>query len=203
MKARWLIGIVIAALFITTLVQAQEKFQFKSAVVKYKISGDYQNGEMEMYIDDYGEKRCIITKIDMTMGEIKTSSHNMMIFTENAVYNINLAEKTGTKTTLTPEQKERLLQMAKQMSLDKIESMGKKVGTETILGKPCDVYEISGMKIWLWKGLNLKSETSMMCKYTSEAVSVGVNTRISASQFKPPSDVKILEQSLGRSPFGY
>ena len=203
MKARWLIGIVIAALFITTLVQAQEKFQFKSAVVKYKISGDYQNGEMEMYIDDYGEKRCIITKIDMTMGEIKTSSHNMMIFTENAVYNINLAEKTGTKTTLTPEQKERLLQMAKQMSLDKIESMGKKVGTETILGKPCDVYEISGMKIWLWKGLNLKSETSMMGKYTSEAVSVGVNTRISASQFKPPSDVKILEQSLGRSPCGY
>lgn len=201
MKTRRLIDIIIAVLFVTAIttamLPAQERLPYKSAIVKYRISGDYQSGEMEMYIDDYGEKRCTIMKVDMAMGDIDTSSHTMMIFKGNDVYNINLKDRTGTKATMTPEQKEQMMQMAQQMSEEAMKSRGDMIGTETILGKPCEIYEISGMKIWIWNGLNLKSETSMMGYYCAEAVSLKVDTRIPTSQFEPPSGITIVEQPAG------
>lgn len=207
MKTRRLIGGTIAVLFVMTIttasLHAQEKLPFKSAIIEYKISGDYQNGEMEMYFDNYGEKRCIISKIDMTMGDMDTSTHTMMIFSGNDIYNINLAEGTGTKTTLSPEQKEQMMQMAQQMSIEAMKSRGNMIGTETILGKECEIYDMQGIKMWIWEGIGLKSETSMMGQYTSEAVGLEVNASIPASQFEPPSDVTISETPTEGSSWGY
>ena len=80
--------------------------------------------------------------------------------------------------------------------------MGKQVGTENILGKECEIYEVSGMKIWMWNGISLKSQMSMMGNYTMEAVSLDVDKSIPASKFQPPANTKIVEQDM-EMPFGF
>lgn len=202
MKGKGLLWSVVFALVFSIVfvgaVYSQDKFPFKSAIIKYKISGDMQNGEQELYIDDYGEKNCSIMDIAMTMGGFNTTTQNMTINNGNDFYNIDLSKKTGIKATIDKEQREKMKDIAKKIvpTPEEMEKSWNKVGTETILGKPCDIYEGEGMKAWLWKKVMLKTEFSMMGNYTMEAISLDIDVSIPNSRFEPPSDITITEQDL-------
>ena len=70
---------------------------------------------------------------------------------------------------------------------------GKKIGKETVLGKECDVYDLSGsMKISMWKGIVLKSEMQMgQYKMNLTAKKIDTDASSTIEDFSVPKDVKI------------
>jgi len=73
---------------------------------------------------------------------------------------------------------------------------GVKVGTEVVLGKTCDVWEIKNMKskTWVWKGVTLKTQASMPnMDMTIMATKFEDGVAIPPDKLKIPSDVKITE----------
>ena len=71
---------------------------------------------------------------------------------------------------------------------------GKKVSDEKFLGYTCDVWEVAGGKQWLYKGVVLKSEVSLMgMKTLMEATSAKFDISVEAAHFKLP-DFPVQEQ---------
>jgi hypothetical protein len=64
---------------------------------------------------------------------------------------------------------------------------GEKVGTEKFLGYNCDIWELSGGKQWLYKGLMLKLEMTMLGITTiTEATSAKFNINVADKFFNLP-----------------
>ena len=66
------------------------------------------------------------------------------------------------------------------------------VGNETIQGKNCAVWQHGKQKLWLWKGITLKSVEKVGGKKTIEtAVDVKTNVEIPASAFEVPEGYEL------------
>ncbi len=66
-----------------------------------------------------------------------------------------------------------------------------KIGTESIIGKPCEIYSGMGTKIWIWNGIALKTDVKVLGQKTTwTATSVKVNENVPSSKFEVPSDIK-------------
>jgi hypothetical protein len=115
-------------------------------------------------------------------------------------YNINLATRTGTKTTnplfrkvldRTPDKN------LGDLGLRMLEEMGGvKTGTEEVAGKLCDLWEIKNLqsKSWLWKVVTLKVQVKMAgMEVTKTAVRFEEGVAIPNDKFAIPADVKISE----------
>lgn len=117
-------------------------------------------------------------------------------------YSVDLEAKTGTKVP-TPLLKD-LSAQAKSEGKDLTDigedimkrSGAKKIGEETFLGKRCDVWEIQNLKTktWVWQGLALKTEASMMGKtILIEATRVQENVNVPPEKLTLPKGVVITE----------
>ena len=76
---------------------------------------------------------------------------------------------------------------------------GKKIGEEEVLGKTCEVWEIKNMgtKIWIWKGITLKTETDMMgMKINQTATKNRNHIKMAEEYFEVPEGVTISEENL-------
>jgi hypothetical protein len=117
-------------------------------------------------------------------------------------YNIDLLSKTGTKGNM-KEMKEMATAMAAafatNIDLKNLKTLkdfvekngGKMLPNETILGKECTVYEMMGIKSWLYKGVILKA--MMGDKLMKNAVKVEENVDIPESIFEVPKGITITE----------
>ena len=71
------------------------------------------------------------------------------------------------------------------------------VGNEPILGKPCEIWEGSGVKFWFWKYLTLKSEITIAGQtMVLTATSVKTDVPIAASEWVLPTNVVFKEVDL-------
>jgi hypothetical protein len=133
------------------------RYGIKSGVIIYKAPmGMVQT----LYFDDYGNKETMITEMEMAGMSIKTTD----IRKGGYSYNFKAGESTGIKSVwnfqdqnydkFDPE-------IAKQYKL-------KDMGTENLAGKSCRKYSMemgsTPTKAWIWNGLLIKSETTMMGK---------------------------------------
>ncbi len=180
----------------------QKKYPFKSAIIHYEIKGEVQSGTEELYIQ--GVKSCSIKHITIKVLNNIQKQDLMVIDDGENVYSIDLNEKTGTKMVspykmtqeLTPEEREKL----EETGLALVKGISGKlnhepIGTENILGKPCKIYKIFGVKSWQWEGVPLKTEMQMMGKITQTATKIDVNKAISDSRFKVPAGIKVRDIS--------
>ena len=78
---------------------------------------------------------------------------------------------------------------------DMLESMGgKKVGIESILGHSCEVWDVMGAKQWIYKGVMLKMEVTVLgIKTVTEATIAEFDVSVADSNFKLP-DYPIQQQ---------
>lgn len=210
-------------------------YPFESAVIYYsgKIEYGHQSSEVKtskgievVYIE--GDKVAKVTKMTVPgpKGKIK-NVEALRIITPEYVYMIDLIGKNGIKldnskkygkvaySNLSEEEKKAFHERMERRGIISLEllGLGKKVGTDTILGRKCDVYEYGKklspkemmtalqagqdpfyMKSWIW------SEAKIPLKVVSEqmgslnelvATNIKVNVKIPDSQFKVPSDVKV------------
>jgi hypothetical protein len=73
---------------------------------------------------------------------------------------------------------------------------GKKIGSETIDGRDCDIWELKKMmsKIWVWQTIPIKTEINMMgMNITQTATSVETDIPVMPSMFQIPAGIQIQE----------
>jgi len=191
-----------------TAVDSSKAYPFKSAIIKYRISGSIQQGTQTLSIDDYGKKTRTERETTINVIGTKRKDSTLEIDDGRDHYRIDLIRKTGEKTpsfsrvaeemvkTMSAEQKKDMEELGKELvrGLTGKEEM-KPAGKGTVLGKECAVYDLMGVKSWLWNNLALKIENPSLGNMIQEAVDLQVDVPIAADKFKAPPDVKITEVS--------
>lgn len=74
----------------------------------------------------------------------------------------------------------------------------KKSGNENVLGKSCEIYEMSdtkgglSYKVWIWEGIMLKTEGAFRdMKYSYTASNIDLDATVEEAMFEVPNDYKI------------
>jgi len=185
---------VMMVLYSTTVGQDFKRYQFKSGKVVYNMTG-MQTGTETLYFDDYGRKEVHFNESTIKMMGIEQKSNTQTILEGKFIYTINKDNNTAQKM------ENPLYEMfsdeddVKKIGEDIMKKMGgKKVGTETLNGKECEVWEVPKMggKIWVWNSISIKTEVNMMgMTITQEAKSIETDITVSSDLFKIPEGIEI------------
>ena len=184
------------ALSIIISAQDYKRYQFKSGKVVYESTGS-MTGTETMYFDNYGMDEVKITNVVMDMMGIKQETNTKVIMKDDWVYSID------TKTNSANKIKNPMYTMfpngisGDDVGVEMMKNMGgKKVGSETINGRDCDIWEIAKLmsKIWIWQTIPIKTEVNMMgMNITQTATSVETDISVMPTMFEIPSGTKIQE----------
>lgn len=178
-----------------------KKYQVKSGIVEYSISG-VQTGKQTLYFDNWGLLSAEYTQATTTFMGMTVPTNTLSLTTQEWTYNIDLDKKEGTKIA-----NKEIEELMKSLQGKDLEEMGrkmleklnaKKIGNETFLGKNCEVWEIQKLssKVWLYKYIPLKTISNIMGTITIEATKFEENVSIPADKLKVPSGIKITEQKF-------
>lgn len=202
-KLPWFLLVVFASANLAAdgFSQDLRRYKIRSGIIEYKMSG-MQTGTETIYFDRWGMREAKYTQTEIKVGTISVKQNQLTLLDGEWTYGVDLDKKTGTKMP-TPLMKE-LAGAAKREGKDATEigedmltrMGGRKIGTETLLGKTCEVWEIKNMnaKSWIWQGVTLKTEVNMMGKVTTtEAVRLQDNVNIPEEKLTLSKDVKITE----------
>ncbi len=136
----------------------------------YKIKSGYIENKMggigltqKTWFDDYGAKQYMVT----LMGDKEDQYTGYSVIRDGYMYSFKNDTSAGTRIRSGISSSSTDYE---NMSAKDIEYYGvKKAGKETLLGKECDVFEVTkyNMKVWIWKGIALKT---VMKQITTEAV---------------------------------
>lgn len=199
---------LLAMILMTSLQAEAKRYELKSGIVEYKISGGgsmmgfatKSEGSGKLYFTDYGNLELREqTEKETTMGRT-TTTHSLSKIDHGTLYIVENDEKVIYKKDIESLKKmgkegKDLTAMGKKMMQ---EMGGKKVGTGKVLGYPCEIWELMGSKIWLYKGIPLKSEANVMgIKHTEVATKAKFNVTIPKEKFKLPDyPVKTFDQMI-------
>ncbi len=189
-------------------VQAQAKFfDIKSGHVEYKLSGNTE-GTKSFYWDDFGVKQYTLERSETTieMFGIKDVQKKHMLTIQNGgdIYTVDYITDYAAHTDVSSQMEMNAYMQSSHTEAQKedmrdetLASLGGEItGTETVLGRTCEIMEMAGSKSWIYKQVILKSETSLMGVTNNEtATSMEENISIPASKFQPPAGVEF--QSSG------
>ncbi len=207
MRNSWmkLYGIAVAVMIVTLLahIAAQlnaapksaglKRYQVASAMVEYTLSGT-QTGTETLYFVDYGMREAKYTSTEIKVGSFAQKTNRVTIMEGATIYTIDLDKKTGTKIE-NPFYKKFEGRDATEVGEQMLRDMGgQKIGTESFLGKTCDVWEIRklGSKVWVWSGIPLKNETNFAGMQSAiVATKIEPNAQIPPEKLAIPADVKI------------
>ncbi|MGZ2371189.1 hypothetical protein ACXR6G_15530 [Ancylomarina sp. YFZ004] len=195
--------LIVAGFLIMHIASAQQKVQqyaIKSGYVEYTLSGN-TTGVKKIWWDNYGEKSRTetqsetVTKIFGIKNVDKT--HSLEILVKDKYWTANLADQSGHKGTLPyyKESRQYVESMTEkeqeEFANQTISSLGgERLKSENFMGKTCDVIKVMGAKIWIHKGIPLKSEAQILGMVINEtAVKFQANQAVSASKFKPLSNI--------------
>lgn len=182
----------------------QKRFQVQSGHVEYKLSG-LTVGTKSLWWDDYGEKYREEIKSSQTVktlfGTTVVDNHSLAISDGTYYYNVNMETMQGTKVHKNAVPDFSLLgsglndREMEQLSESLFKGLGGNVTkkSEKVLGRTCDVGQVMGATVHVYKGVTLRSYAKIgQQEEREEAVSFEESIRIPASKFTPPADA-ILE----------
>lgn len=190
---------------IITGIMAQENkvktYQIKSGYVKYKPLGKRESGVHEIWWDNYGkhvrEEKNITTTTKFFGKKEVSKEHTVTIIKGKNIWSANLEEGTGTQSVnpMYDMVQDNMGQMSEseqeQSANDLLKSLGgKKIGKENFMGYECEITKMWGSKVWMYKGIALKSESKMLgMKSGEEAVDFQPNAKVNPSKFEPLADI--------------
>jgi hypothetical protein len=162
-------------------------YPVKSAHIEYMHSGQ-STGPETLYVDRNGRVSSRYSELTTKSFGSTTTTKQLVIQKDSIVYSIDSDKKTGVKQTIHITEKD-VEKWAKTVEELYNETGFKKTGTGEILGKPCEIWEGMSTKVWIWKGLALKSEVNMMGKHIMEATKVEVDVPIDQKKFAVPDGI--------------
>ncbi|RLD64140.1 MAG: hypothetical protein DRI95_10910 [Bacteroidetes bacterium] len=131
------------------------KYPFESGIVKYENDVMGMKTTLTLYIKDYGDVECSVSEVEL-MGKKMTMKS---LIKDGYLYSLSIDQKSGTKMKI--DQEFSTYSFDTDMFEEKIDSLGgKKLGTEEILGKTCQIYSMmqegAEQKMWIWKNMLMK-----------------------------------------------
>lgn len=181
--------VIFALLFCVGFAYANKPFGVKNGIVtsttksSMKFMGVDMNSvtKSTMYFRDYGNEYVLTSETSENGGK---SKKELMKYKDGVVYSVDFKQKKIMKMDILA------MGASEQIDIEKLKEnlRIKKVGNESILGYNCEVYEGEDMKIWSYKGVELRSIIKLMENQTSQKVanSAKFNTSISNDKFKLP-----------------
>lgn len=169
--------------------QAAKKYTVKQGMIQYQISG-LENGTETLWWEDYGKKEARERVTEVKMMGMTTKTSRKTIMDESFIYVVDNKEKTVVKTSLESASPFAGKQMSKEFGEEFIlANGGKKTGTEKVLGKKCEIWELPklGSRIWVWEGIPLKTTVNLGVEVTTEAVELDTD--------KPDEEVFVYPKS--------
>lgn len=211
-------NILITFLFIAVFsaissAQQARKYAVKSGYLKLELSGSTV-GTREIWWDNYGQKTTehekYITTTKMLGMKSTEQKDALTIIVNDQFWTINYIENTGMKGVVPnfaddmnmnsmseKEQQEFVNQLIEDMG-------GQRLGTEKLGTYTCEVVSLMGMKVWVYKGLALKSEGKLMGIETKEMYSdFKPGTTVAASKFTPPANIRFKDLSQEQKVSGF
>ncbi|MBE2254861.1 MAG: hypothetical protein IAE65_01560 [Ignavibacteria bacterium] len=168
-----------------------ENLSAKGFEITYKISG-MMDGTSTTTVKNKRFKSAMKYGVAGQNIDVKTFSDGDWIYT---IMDMGMMKK-NTKMKISEEMKAKDPTNIDYGSLKEQLAKYKKIGTETIIGKECDIYEMSpGATMSVYNNMiPLKIKTEGM---TLEATSLNLDANISESDLNPPGDVTYEEIKLG------
>jgi hypothetical protein len=166
-----------------------------------------QTGTAIMYFDDYGMKEATYenTVMDMYGIKLETESINYLVGYFQYILDIKNNIATKTKNTILQSLVEKSKGDLEEVGRDMFVSMGGEMtGTENMIGKPCEIWELKSMgtKIWVWENIPLRSETNLMgIQILRVATKIDENAVIPTEKLEVPTDIEFTEIDMN-NPFG-
>ena len=152
-------------------------------------------GTDTIYFDRWGWLEAKYSHTVMSMMGITQETNTLTLLDGTLMYNIDLDTRTGTKTEnpmfagLTDKSEKDMTKMGEKT----MEGMGgKKIGTEKILDRLADIWEVESLqtKTWIWMGITLKTVMNMMgIESISTVVELKENVKNPEEKMKIPADV--------------
>ncbi|OQY08473.1 MAG: hypothetical protein B6I28_04690 [Fusobacteriia bacterium 4572_132] len=193
-----LMGLLMAV--VTSAENNQKIYLVKSGYIEYKLTGN-TTGEKTVFWDDYGRKTRTEVKsksVTTFFGQTRNENiHTVSIISDGKFWTVDLLKKSGQKGDIpyygeTTSYYEGLTKAEeKKLEEDILAAFGgQKIGTEKILGYNCEIISIMGGKIWIYKGISLKSKVNILGIEANEtAVKFKKNMKISDSKFTPIKNI--------------
>lgn len=166
---------------LTTLSAETKRYEVKSGIVAYAIthSGDmmgmkmHGSGTAKTAFKEWGNVELHSEESQtVTMG-MKQQNNQMTKIENGMVYTVDFDQKVIYELrmdTLVNAKDKDLIKTGKETL---ISMGGKKIGDEKFMGYACEVWEMMKVKVWIHKGVMLKSEADMMgIKVTTVATKV-------------------------------
>ena len=211
MKKLLLLGISLMVISTQTVFAKTKRYDVESGIVTYTItsSGNIMgfrhesHGKKTLYFKEYGNVEVQESEeVSSTMGHTDRE-HILFKIEDGIAYSVNFQRKMITKQDISEMMQGR--DMGK-MGREMLKKMGgKKVGSGKVLGFPCEVWEVTGSKIWMYKGVTLRSESNIMgMMRKEEATKAKFDVSIPADKLKLPdyptqSMDEMLEYQMGRT----
>jgi len=183
-----------------------KRYEIKSGIIEYKttVSGKIMgmtsagSGIEKLYFKNWGA-------LELVEVESKTTTHTKLFGKESTdESNVHTMSKLDNGKSYHVDFKQRKILLRRDIAMESIkeyndgdahqtgENMleaigGQKIGEEVFMNYKCEVWTAMGTKMWIYKGIPLKSEANIMgIKTLKVAVKVKLNSEVSDSYFKLP-----------------
>ena len=209
MKQMKIWGVVFALILAVSTINADTKrYEIKSGIIEYAVKGGGNmmgiktqiEGTSKAFFKEWGnvELNEETTK-SVIMGR-EENTHQSTKINNGKVYVVDYEQKTIVQYEYDPsmlghsEHKD-LAKSGKEMMLS---MNGTKTGEESVLDYVCEVWETPKIKLWLHKGVMLKSKVKVMgITHTTEATNIQFNISISDDDLKLPDfPIKTMEEKM-------
>ncbi len=195
MKSRffYLVGITLV-LSASSLFADTKRYEVKSAAIDYKISGSGSMmgmptkliGKKSLVFKNYGALELSKEhRVQTIMGQEEIEDE-IIKFDNGVVYSVDNEENVIYKQTIPKDQKDIYFNQDGQKGLKSLG--GVKIGSEKVAGYKCDIWNVSGVSMCIYKGIPLKIETEAMgIKETQVATKIQLNISLDDNKFKLPN----------------
>lgn len=184
-----------------------KKYEIKSGSFTYSIPlKGFGPVETTTYFDNYGETECTESKVEIAAFGQVIRQHTRSITKDGWFYNLDMTNKTGTKSKIDSASMADMKQGFAAMAVAMKGSMKtEELGTEDVLGKSCRKVKVSfdggntWGTFWLWKNITLKMEMPGAGDggaFTMTATKVEELSSIPADKFNIPGDFVITEEKM-------
>ncbi|MDD2450402.1 MAG: hypothetical protein PHU67_00635 [Sulfurovum sp.] len=217
MKHRKILSTLLITLaMMSTLCAQPQRYEVKSGAIAYTItqSGNMMGvivngkgkaktlfkawGNIELHTEESSTTTMGRTEQERQMTKIDHGKLFVVDFDERVIYEY-------TPEMLKNSEYEEFAKTAREM-IDA--TGGKKIGEEKVMGYPCEVWEMMSVKLWLYKGIMLKSEAEIMgIRHTTTATKIDLDIAVSDDDLKLPdfplksaSEVMMEKEGEGLTP---
>jgi len=188
------------ALNINLYAQSESKYLVEKGEITYTYTGSIE-GTKKLVFSDFGNRVVVfsnLTKTSTFYSITTVQTENVIEYLKESLsYHFNLDTKRGQIINYPIDVLAKTLGLKKNIESypAELESIdGELIGSESIQEKECEIWSVRSKKLWIWKGLLLKMESSGMGKkYTMEATKVELDKIIPEEVFNFPEGIPIAD----------